>query len=69
MAFANSPIPLHWIYYFPTLTPFTGSDLLAKVKELGDASKADLERASGYVSSVKNGSMRLNFTVFYEAPL
>ena len=36
----------------------TGSDLLAKVKELGDVSKSDLVRACGYVS-----------TAFYEALL
>ena len=47
----------------------TGSDLLAKVKELGDASKSDLVRAAGYVSSKKDGSERLNFTAFYEALL
>ena len=47
----------------------TGSDLLAKVKELGDVSKSDLVRACGYVSSKKNGDERLNFTAFYEALL
>ena len=49
--------------------PLTGSDLLAKVKELGDASKSDLVRAAGYVSTKKDGSERLNFTAFYEALL
>ena len=47
----------------------TGSDLLAKVKELGDASKSDLVRACGYVSAKKNGAERLNFTAFYQALL
>ena len=47
----------------------TGSDLLAKVKELGDVSKSDLVRACGYVSAKKNGGERLNFTAFYEALL
>ncbi|MEA5416219.1 AbrB family transcriptional regulator [Synechococcus sp. BA-132 BA5] len=47
----------------------TGSDLLAKVKDLGDASKSDLVRAAGYVSTKKDGSERLNFTAFYEALL
>ena len=47
----------------------TGSDLLAKVKELGDVSKSELVRACGYVSNKKNGSERLNFTAFYEALL
>ena len=47
----------------------TGSDLLAKVKELGDASKSDLVRSCGYVSTKKDGAERLNFTAFYEALL
>jgi hypothetical protein len=47
----------------------TGSDLLAKVKELGDVSKSDLVRNCGYVSSRKDGAERLNFTAFYEALL
>ena len=47
----------------------TGSDLLTKVKEQGDASKSDLVRAAGYVSTKKDGSERLNFTAFYEALL
>ncbi|MCP9848466.1 AbrB family transcriptional regulator [Cyanobium sp. Morenito 9A2] len=46
-----------------------GSDLLAKVKELGDVSKSELVRAAGYVSTKKDGSERLNFTAFYEALL
>jgi hypothetical protein len=47
----------------------TGTELLAKVKELGDASKSDLVRECGYVSTKKDGSERLNFTAFYEALL
>ncbi|MCP9900505.1 AbrB family transcriptional regulator [Cyanobium sp. Cruz CV13-4-11] len=47
----------------------TGSDLLAKVKELGDVSKSDLVRGCGYVSTKKDGAERLNFTAFYEALL
>jgi hypothetical protein len=47
----------------------TGSDLLAKVKELGDVSKSELVRSCGYVSTKKDGSERLNFTAFYEALL
>ncbi len=42
----------------------TGSDLLSKVKELGDVSKSDLVRACGYVSTKKNGGERLNFLVY-----
>ena len=47
----------------------TGTDLLAKFKELGDASKSELVRECGYVSTKKDGSERLNFTAFYEALL
>ena len=47
----------------------TGSDLLTKVKELGDVSKTDLATACGYVSKKKDGSDRVNFTAFYEALL
>ncbi|MFZ0407447.1 MAG: AbrB family transcriptional regulator [Cyanobium sp.] len=47
----------------------TGSDLLARVKELGDVSKSDLVRSCGYVSTKRDGSERLNYTAFYEALL
>ena len=47
----------------------TGSNLLAKVKDLGDVSKTDLATACGYVSDKKNGGQRVNFTAFYEALL
>ena len=47
----------------------TGSDLLAKVKDLGDVSKSDLVKACGYVSTKKDGGDRLKFTAFYEALL
>jgi hypothetical protein len=46
-----------------------GSDLLAKIKELGDSSKSELVRQCGYVSTRKDGGERLNFTAFYEALL
>jgi hypothetical protein len=47
----------------------TGSELLAKVKEMGDGSKSDMVRECGYVSTKKDGGERLNFTAFYEALL
>ena len=47
----------------------TGSDLLNKVKDLGDISNSDLVRTCGYVSTKKDGGERLNFTTFYEALL
>ena len=46
-----------------------GSELLAKVKDLGDVSKSDVVRACGYVSAKQDGGERLNFTAFYEALL
>jgi len=47
----------------------TGPELLAKIKEMGDASKSDLATACGYVSKKKDGSDRVNYTAFYEALL
>ena len=46
-----------------------GSELLTKVKDLGDVSKSDVVRACGYVSVKQDGGERLNFTAFYEALL
>ena len=34
----------------------TGSDLLARVKELGDCAKTDLAKGCGYVVTKKDGS-------------
>jgi len=42
----------------------TGSELLAKVKDLGDMNKSDLVRECGYVNDDK-----VRFTAFYEALL
>jgi hypothetical protein len=53
----------------PTPTMLIGSELLAKVKELGDVGKSEIVRACGYVSTKKDGGERLNFTAFYEALL
>jgi hypothetical protein len=47
----------------------TGTELLARVKELGDVAKSELVRGCGYVSAKKDGAERLNFTAFYEALL
>lgn len=47
----------------------TGSELITKVKDLGDISKTDLAIACGYVSKKKDGSDRVDFTGFYEALL
>jgi hypothetical protein len=53
----------------PLSPMLTGSELLAKVKELGDVGKSEIVRACGYVSTKKDGGERLNFTAFYEALL
>lgn len=45
----------------------TGSELLAKIAEMGSASKSDIARACGYVTTKKDGSERINFTAYYEA--
>ena len=47
----------------------TGTELLAKVKELGEASRTELVRATGYVSPKKDGGERLLFSAFYDAVL
>jgi len=46
-----------------------GTDLLQRIKQLGDAPRAELVRGCGYVSRRKDGGERLNFTAFYEALL
>jgi hypothetical protein len=46
-----------------------GADLLAKVQEMGDAPKAEMVRACGYVSTSKAGRERLEYTDFYLALL
>ena len=47
----------------------TGSDLLAKFKEVEGLSDSDQCRACGYVSTKKNGETRLNYTAYYKALL
>ena len=47
----------------------TGTDLLAKVKELGDAPKTELAKGCGYIVTKKDGSEQVKFTQFYEALL
>ena len=47
----------------------TGSDLLAKFKEVEDLSGEEQCRACGYVSTKRNGEPRLNYTAYYKALL
>jgi hypothetical protein len=46
-----------------------GSELIAKVKELDHLSKTEIAIACGYVSKMKDGSDRVDFSAFYEAIL
>ena len=46
-----------------------GAELLAKVKELGDAPKTELAMGCGYIVTKKDGSEQVKFTQFYEALL
>jgi hypothetical protein len=44
-----------------------GAELLAKIQEMGAASKTDIAIACGYVATKKDGSQRVLFTQYYEA--
>lgn len=45
----------------------TGSELLAKLKTLNDATKTERCDATGYYSIREDGSRRYNFTALYQA--
>ena len=47
----------------------TGSDLLAKFKEVEGLSVEEQCRACGYVSTKRNGDKRSNYTAYYKALL
>ena len=47
----------------------TGSDLLAKFKEVEALSVEEQCRACGYVSTKRNGDSRSNYTAYYKALL
>ena len=50
------------------MAQLTGKELLAKVKELGEAATKDqVAREAGYVSNKKDGSERFQYNAFYEA--
>ena len=51
------------------LAPLIGTELLSKIKELGDISKADMAKKCGYVSKHQDGSEKILLTDFYEALL
>ena len=45
----------------------TGNQLIQTIKDNSDLSKSDLLRVTGYTSVRKDGSIKLNFTAFYQA--
>lgn len=47
----------------------TGQELLAKIKELGDVSKEEVCRATGYVKIKKDGTEAFQYNSFYQASL
>jgi hypothetical protein len=47
----------------------TGSDLLAKFKEVEELSVEEQCRVCGYVSTKRDGEQRLNYTAYYKALL
>lgn len=49
--------------------PLTGDALLARVKQLGSASKAELARGCGYAGPGNGRAERTNYAAFYEALL
>jgi hypothetical protein len=56
--------------YRSTVAQLTGKELLAKVKELGDATPKDqVARETGYSLTKKDGTERIEYTAFYEALL
>jgi len=57
-------------HYCSTVAQLTGKELLNKVKELGDATPKDqAARETGYSSTKKDGTERIEYTAFYEALL
>ena len=49
------------------LIMLTGSELIAKTKELKGVSEGEKVLACGYFSTSKNGKQRLNFNAYYKA--
>ena len=45
----------------------TGNQLIQTIKDNSDLSKSDLLKVTGYTSVRKDGSIKLNFTAFYQA--
>jgi len=45
----------------------TGNTLIKAIQDNSNLSKSDLLRVTGYTSVRKDGSIKLNFTAFYQA--
>ena len=45
----------------------TGNQLIQTIQDTSNLSKSDLLRVTGYTSVRKDGSIKLNFTQFYQA--
>ena len=45
----------------------TGNQLIQTIQDNSDLNKSDLLRVTGYTSVRKDGSIKLNFTQFYQA--
>jgi len=45
----------------------TGNQLIQTIQDNSNLSKSDLLRVTGYTSVRKDGSIKLNFTQFYQA--
>lgn len=48
-------------------TKLEGEELLAKLKDMGDAKKTEKAHACGYYNYKKDGTIRYNFTAMYQA--
>ena len=47
----------------------TGNQLIKTIKENAEVSKSDIVKLCGYTSVRKNGTIKLNYTEFYQALL
>ena len=45
----------------------TGNNLIETIKSNSNLTKSDLLKVTGYTSVRKDGSLKLNFTAFYQA--
>jgi hypothetical protein len=45
----------------------TGNQLIQTIQDNSNLSKSDLLKVTGYTSVRKDGSIKLNFTAFYQA--